>query len=252
MLIIFVLIVILIAAAAVVYFGFIAPNKKDVNGCLVNQGYSWCKYSQKCGGQEDFCEPTADWILEEAKKITGLNMNIIPNEFIKWKKGDKEIAFSAKGVYYLDLPDSQKLADYFNGWDKLLRENGFEEIADVSVSLHDGENKIGYRKEKNICVINKVDNPNNTASLSLFCGNADNELCAFGEDCNRQCQQDSDCGLFTDGCAKRIVCRNKDSVFYNDCANPTSNVDELDVRIRDCICLENQCVPKSEKLRSIN
>jgi len=246
--------VVLIAAAGAAYYGFIAPNKKDEHGCLVNKGYSWCGYSQTCASRDEPCEITVDWILGEAKKIIGLNLTTMPDQVIKWKKGEEEIAFSAKGIYYIDLTDSagtQKINDSFNGWDNLLQDNGFEKAADISAQ-NEKEIRIGYSKEKNVCVLDKVNNSNNTVSVSLFCGNTGNELCVFGDDCDKQCRQDSDCGLFTDGCAKRIVCRNKSSVFYNNCANPTANVEELDTRIADCACVSNKCVPQDEKLRDVN
>ena len=116
----------------------------------------------------------------------------------------------------------------------------------------DKESIIKYSEGKIACELKRTDNPNDTSSLSLFCGNTDDKLCDFKSSCGKECKTDGECGLKTDGCGKRIVCRNKNYKFYNDCQNPTSNIDELDVSINSCICLENQCVPEKEKLRDKN
>lgn len=251
----FVLLVIIfiILIGALYYWNFLRSNQKDSYGCFVSKGYSWCDFKNKCikMGEED-CNLTPDWILNEAKKIIGLDLNLMPNQTIKWKTKDEEMAFSAKGIYYTDLLRAEKVIKGFEDWDNFLNKIGFKSDSYNPVIASDKENILKYSKEKIICVLTQTDNPNDSSSLSLFCGNIDDKLCDFKSNCGRECNTNNDCGLLTDGCAKKIVCRNKNYKFYHDCLNPTSNVDELDIDIKECECFENQCLPKDEKLRSKN
>jgi len=181
-----------------------------------------------------------------------LDLNIMPNEVVKWKTKDGEIAFSAKGFVYTDLLGAEKVVKSYSQIDNFLKQSGFLSDDYNPVVNTDNENSVKYKKEKLICALSKTNNPNNTSSLLLLCGNIDNKLCNFNSDCGRECNNDSDCGLVVNGCEKKIVCRNKNSKFYQDCPNPTANVDELDIDINSCICLDNQCVPEKEKFRSKN
>jgi hypothetical protein len=243
----------IILIGVVYYWNFLRTNQKDSYGCFVLKGYYWCDFKNKCikSGEED-CSLTQDWILNEAKKIIGLDLNIMPNQTIKWKTKDNELAFSAIGIYYTDLLRAEKVIKGFKDWDNFLNKIGFKNDPYNPVIVSDKENIVKYSKEKIICVLTRIDNPNNSSSLSLFCGNTDDKLCAFKSNCGRECKTTDDCGLFTDGCAKIIVCRNKNYKFYQDCANPASIISELDRDINQCECLENQCVPKNEKFRSKN
>jgi hypothetical protein len=246
-------ITIAILIGATYYWNFLKMNQKDSHGCLVNKSYSWCDFKNKCikEGEED-CNLTQDWILNEAKKIIGLNLNLMPNQTIKWKTKDGDLAFSAKGYYYSDLLNSEKIIKGFENLDKFLNEIGLKIDSNNPAIASDKEDNVKYSKEKIICELKRADNPNDTSSLSIFCGNIDDKLCSFNSDCGRKCSSDSDCDFVVDGCRKIIVCRAKGYKFYNDCTNPTSNVSELDVSINSCLCLENQCVPKNEELRDKN
>ena len=250
--IIIILIIVLVFLAGF-YYLVLFPNKKDSHGCLFNKGYSWCDFKQKCvkSGEED-CNLTQEWILSEAKKIIGLDLNVIPKETVKWNTKEGEIAFSAKGISYLDVLRAEKILKGFEGWDKFLNEAGFKTDSYNPAVTGEKETILNYTKGKIACVLKLTDNPGNTSSLSLFCGNVDDQLCNFKSDCGRGCNIDTDCGLVTDGCRKIIVCRNKNYEFYQDCANPTAKVSELDVDINSCECFENQCVPQNEKFRDKN
>lgn len=247
------LIIILILIGIGVYQFVIFPNKKDSHGCLINKGYLWCDIKNKCieNGKEK-CEISSDWILGEGKKIIGLNLNIMPDETVKWKTKDGEAAFPADGIYYMDVLNAEKITKWFDDLIKFLFGIGMKKDALNPEVFDEKENTLYFVKDKNACVLRNIDNPNQTSSLSLFCGNLDETLCNYNSSCGRACQTDSDCGFFTNGCAKRIVCRNKNAKFYNDCLNATSRVDELDIDINSCICLDNQCVPEKEKYRSKN
>ena len=245
------LIIVLILGAGF-YYWILLPNKKDNHGCLINKGYSWCDFKNQCVIKEEGCSLTQDWILSEAKKIVGLDLNVIPKEIVKWNTKDGEIAFSAKGIYYLDILGAEKILKWFEDWDKFLNEIGFKSDSYNPAIVSDKENIVKYSKEKIVCVLNKVDNPNDTSSLSLFCGNTDDRLYDFKSVSGKGCNADSDCGLVTNACERKIVCRNKNYEFYHDCPDPTANVSELDVDIGSCICLESQCVPKIEKFRDKN
>lgn len=247
------IIIFIILIGVIYYRNYVRANQKDSHGCLIAKGYSWCDFKQKCikSGEED-CNLIEDWILNEAKKIIGLDLAIIPTEVIKWKTKNEELAFLGKGIYYTDLLKAEKVIGGFENWDEFLKKIGLESDIYNPAITSKKENVLSYGKEKIVCVLRQIDNPNNTSSLSLSCGNMDNKLCNFESDCGKECQTNDDCELRRDGCAKIIVCRNKNYQFYQNCPNPTSMIDELDLAIKECECLENQCVPKDEKLRYKN
>lgn len=250
--IIFVAIIILILGG-IIYYLILVPNQKDSHGCLINKGYSWCDFKNQCvkEGESD-CALSAEWILNEAKKIIGLDLSVIPNETVKWKTKEGEIAFSAQGIYYADLLKAEKVIKGFEDLEKFLNTIGFKTDVYNLPIVSDKENIVKYSKEKIACALSRINNPNDTSSLSLFCGNPNDRLYDFKSAYGKGCNVDPDCGLVTNACERRIVCRNKNDKFYNDCPNPTAKVSELDVDINSCLCLENQCVPKNEKFRSKN
>ena len=96
--------IIVVVLGAGFYYLVLFPNKKDNQGCFFNQGYFWCDFKDKCvkEGEED-CNLTQDWILNEAKKIIGLDLNVIPKEAVKWNTKEGEITFSAKGVVNIKI-----------------------------------------------------------------------------------------------------------------------------------------------------
>ena len=243
--IIILIIVIIIALSAGVYF-FI-NNRKDNNGCFVNKGYSWCKYQDKCMKKTENCEITQGWVLEEAKKVIGMDLNIMPNEFIKWNAKGEKLAFSAKGIYFLDLLKAEKIIKGFEDWDKFLKESGFSADSDNPMITSDKENTIKYISGKIVCQLKRIDNSDNSSSLGLYCGNMDDKLCDFNSDCGKECTADSECRLIADGCAAKTVCRNKKYSFFNDCLNPTSDVSKLNMDINICGCVNNQCGLKVSK-----
>jgi len=247
------IVILIIFLGAVYYWNFLKTNQKDNYGCFISKGYSWCDFKNKCvkSGEED-CNLTQDWVLNEAKRVIGLDLAVTPNETIKWKTKDNDLAFAAKGIYYTDLLGSEKIIKGFDDWDNFLDNLGFKSDSYNPVIVSDRENISKFSKEKIVCTLTRTDNPNNTSSLSLFCGNIDDKLCDFKSACGRECKANSDCIIKLDSCEKKMVCRSKNYKFYQDCANPTTTVGELDVDIKECECFENQCVPKDEKLRYKN
>lgn len=245
-------IIIFIIAIAFYYQG-IRTNKKDGSGCFVNKGESWCELKGKCIDKGESCGLTADWILGEAKKILGMNLNIMPNETIKWNAKDgKESAFSSKGVYYLDAYKSEKVLKGFSDINKFLQDIGMKTDESNPPINAEKEKTVKYAKDSIICALSQSNNGASSSSISLFCGNEGEILCSFNSDCGRDCETDSDCALITNGCEKKTVCRNKTGKFYNDCLNPTANVDLLDLDINECSCVENKCQPTREKYRNKN
>ncbi|OHA71310.1 MAG: hypothetical protein A3H01_01620 [Candidatus Wildermuthbacteria bacterium RIFCSPLOWO2_12_FULL_40_9] len=249
-----VIVALLIIAAIFSYFFYWSfKTKKDDYGCLVNQGYSWCDFKQECvKSDKDSCVLTNDWILKEAKKIIGMDLNVIPNQAVEFNTKEGKTTFSSKGIYYSDLLKSAKIMEGFNAWEGFLKDLGFYNDFYNSPIRSDEKDDIRYNRDNIVCALSRTDNPNNTSSLSLFCGDISETLCNFNASCGRSCQTDSDCNLIVDGCAKKQVCRAKEVKFYNDCPNPSSLVSELDTSISECSCLESQCVPKDEKLRDKN
>lgn len=246
-------IIVLILIVIVVFSYRSFKLQKDDYGCLANQGYSWCDFKQECvKSSEDGCILTNDWILEKAKKIIGLDLNIIPEKAVELNTQDGETAFSSKGIYYSDLLKAEKAIKGFDEWDKFLIGIGFYNDSYNPPLRNNEEDQIKYRSGNLACVLSRTDNSNDTSSLSLFCGDVANVLYSFASPYGRDCATDFDCNLIVDGCAKRQVCRAKGAKFYNACEDPSSLVSELDTRIADCTCVENQCVPENEKLRENN
>ena len=249
---IFLIAIVLILVGSFSYYKSF-QNKKNQYGCLINQGFSWCDFKQECVKDvQQNCALTKEWILEEAKKIIGLNLNIMPDQAIEFNTTDEKIAFSGKGIYYSDLLKAEKVLNGFEDFNKFLKGIGFQEDDFNPKIQNDQQDLIKYKRENIICALGRVDNPNSTSSLSLFCGDPVNVLYNFNSSYGRSCQQDVDCDLIVNGCARKQVCRTKGVKFYNDCENPSSLVSELDTSISDCSCLENQCVPKNEKYRDKN
>ncbi len=246
--------IIIIIAAVIVLAGgiyFFINNYKNKNGCLVFQGYSWCAFQNKCIKKTDNCSLTTDWLIKEAKKIIGLDINIM-GKAIKWNTEKGELILDAKGWYYLDVLKAEKAIKGFADLDNFFKQNNFDSDS-YNPSVNSGEKDLRtYKKDKIVCQLSRIDNSGNTTSLSFFCAYENDTMCDFKANCGRECKTDNDCVIFGDGCAKRIVCRNKNYKFYSNCANPTSNINELDVDIVNCKCSDNQCVPKNDKLRNKN
>lgn len=233
-------------------FYFWKINQKDSNGCFINKGYSWCKFKEQCIKKGEECNLSVDWIIKEAKKIMGLDINIMPNQFIKWNTENEKIAFVAKGFVYTDVFESEKIIKLYNQISTLLKQSGLQENNYNPAVDNEKEKSSKYKKEEIVCALTRTNNTNNSSSLLFLCGDINERLYTFDSSYGRECGNDSDCGLVVNGCEKKVVCRNRNYKFYHDCLNPTANVDKLDTRIGECLCLENQCVPKNEKLRSQN
>lgn len=243
----------IILAGGVYFWNYLRVNYKDNNGCFVNQGYKWCEYGKNCIKSEEECRLNAEWILGKGKEIIGMNLNIMPNESIKWNNSEGEIIVSAKGIYYLDLLGAEKISKAFDNWKSFLEEQGFESDSYNPESKDEKSQTIKYKKEEIVCSVEKKDNSSNSSSsVGFYCGNISDTICGFQKDCGRECQSDSDCGLKVDGCAKKTVCRNKNYNFYNNCSNPTSKVSELNTDINGCKCVNNQCVPEKDNLYDKN
>ena len=243
--------VIILLGGGIWYYSWF-KNKKDQYGCLLNQGYYWCGYRQECVTSKKGCALTVDWILKEANKTIGLDINIMPDQAIKFTTKDGEISFAGKGIYYTDLLRAPKLIERFGQLNQLLQKLEFTTDELNPAIKTDGADLIKYKKDTLVCMVGRTDNPNQTSSLSLYCGQMQDVLCNFNTSCGRSCNTDTDCGLLVNGCDRKMVCRSRSSKFYNDCPNPTAVADDLDVSINGCACVNNQCVPNNEKLRSRN
>ncbi len=177
-----IVIVILIVIAGTVYF-FVNKAKKDSYGCFVSKGYSWCDFKKKCvkSGEED-CVLTPVWILNEAQKAIGSNLNVLPDEVIEWITEEGKIAFRAQGIYSIDLLKSENITKWSNSFVELLGGIGMKgDVKNPAVS-NEKEDSAKYVKEKVVCSLKRVDNPNSASSLTLSCGNIDDRLCNFNSD----------------------------------------------------------------------
>ena len=63
--------------------------------------------------------------MREAKKIIGIDLTIMPNQFIKWNTESGETAFSAKGIIYTDILNAEKITNFYSDLDNFLRQSGF-------------------------------------------------------------------------------------------------------------------------------
>src|SRR3989344_7667810 len=144
------IIILILAITVIVTYFFYGSfkNKKDDYGCLTNQGYSWCDFKQEClkSGQEE-CVLTHGWILKEAKKIIGLDLNIIPDRAVEFNTKDGKAAFSSKGIYYSDLLKSEKILQGFKQWENLLKDIGFYNDSYNSPIRSDEKDEIKYSRE---------------------------------------------------------------------------------------------------------
>lgn len=244
-------VIFIILVAALTYQIF--RSKKDDHGCLVNQGYSWCDFKRECvQSNKDNCVLTKDWVLDGAKKIIGLDLNTMPVEITKIDAQGNKVVFSGTGIYYLDTLNADKITKGFSSLEQFFNDIGLKVDPDNDPIRSDEKDELKYTKEDVICSLSRINNTNNTSSLALSCGNTADILYGFDSLYGKKCSVDNDCDLVVNGCARRQVCRSRGVKFYNDCENPSSIVAGLDTSIAECVCFENQCVPKNENLRSKN
>jgi len=132
----------------------------------------------------------------------------------------------------------------FADLEKLMGQEGF-----VSDSYNEGmdtdKNTLRrYKKGEIVCNLERVDNLKETTSLSVACANINDTLCNLNSDCGKDCKIDIDCGPVFDACQRKRVCRNPSYKFFNDCPNPSSNIDDIDFVFPGCKCVNNQCASK--------
>jgi len=245
---IFILAVIAVAGGS--YYFWL--NQKDNDGCSKNQGYTWCVYNNQCVKKENECRATIDWILGEAKKVIGLDLNVMVQP-TQYNVGGEQSTLNAKGIYYADAMKAVKALQGFVDLDNFFKNNGFKIDEQNPVVSNDGQDLKVYRKDKILCQLSRTDKAaSSMTSLSVFCANDDDKMCDFSTTCGRQCQQDSDCGILLDACGRKTVCRNTSFNFFNNCSNPSAVINDIDFSIQHCLCVSNQCVPQNEKIRDRN
>jgi len=181
-------------------------------------------------------------LLEEIKKATGIDL-VLMDQVIKWNTKKGELALDGKRYYYLDLLKAPKLMQRFEDLDKFFKENKFKK--DSRNKDIDSEEKSlrWYKKSNIVCYLSRVDNPDNTSSLTVGCADIADTMCHFDSDCGRECKTDSDCDIKFDSCQRKTVCRNKNYKFYNECPDPSSLIQDIDFKIQKCKCENNQCEP---------
>lgn len=238
----------IIIAVVVLLGGFILYSaymgKKDNHGCLTNKGYLWCESEEKCVQGKENCSFTVDSVIAQAKKIIGLDLNVM-KEIIKYNTENEKLALDAKGCYYLDALKAEKITKGFNDLDNFFNQNGFSGDQYNPPFATEKEAFKIYKKNNVVCQIKKADNENDTTSLSVFCANEKDTMCNFSDEaCGTKCEQDSDCGVLLDSCKRKTVCRNINFKFYNDCENPSAKIDDISFGINRCKCSDNKCVVK--------
>lgn len=182
-------------------------------------------------------------VLADSKKVLGMDLNLSP-ERVKWNTNGKEMIYSGKGCSYLDALNAPKISDLFNNVCNFLETSGFKNNPENS-DINDADSTTKrYIKDEIVCNIAKKNNSNSTSSISLACANVNNIAYNFNTGEGSECQIDSDCGVFTDACDHKRVCRNLKYDFYNTCSNPSQKVQDIDFSVSKCQCINNQCSAK--------
>lgn len=181
--------------------------------------------------------------LENIKKTIGIDLNLAPSR-VKWNNGNEELTLSGKGGLYLDSLNSSKITEVFSNIDGYLLNSGFSndpynsDINDKISSLKK------YKKDEIVCNLEKINNPNNTSSVNIACADVNKITYSFSSEKGTSCNENSECGVITDGCKRARVCRNLKFEFYNDCESPSQKIQDVDFSVAKCQCVSNQCVPK--------
>lgn len=182
-------------------------------------------------------------ILENAKGITGMNLNLAPDR-IKWNADGKELTLSGKGCFYVDALNAPKVSEIFDNLGNFFGTSGFRNDSSNSDVSTDNSLLKKYKKDEIVCNLIKKANSNNTSTVSVACADIKNVTYNFNTGEGNNCNADSDCGVILDACERKRVCRNLKYEFFNDCENPSARVDDVDFSVAKCQCVSNQCVPK--------
>ena len=235
--------VVVLLGGTVFYSAYI--GKKDSHGCLVNRGFAWCDAKNECAkaGTEN-CSLTVEAVIGEVKKAIGLDLNVMKG-MVKYNIESGNVALDGKGCYYSDALKAEKTIKGFSDLDNLFKERGFNGDSFNQPVDSDEKNSRIYKKDNIVCQLDRIDNPNSTTSLSVFCAYEKDAMCNFSdESCGTKCENDSDCGVLLDACKRKTVCRNINFKFYNDCSDPSTKVNDISFGINRCKCSNNQCIVK--------
>lgn len=182
-------------------------------------------------------------ILEDIKKTIGMDLNLAPNR-IKWNTDNEELVLSGKGCYYLDALNAPKISEMFDNLCKFFENSGFKNDTNNNDVSDESSVLKKYKKDEIVCNLSKVNNLNNTSSISVACADINKVTYSFSSEKGTNCNADSECGVITDGCKRARVCRNLKFEFYNDCENPSQKVQDVNFDVAKCQCISNVCVPK--------
>lgn len=195
-------------------------------------------------------EGKLDLLLESLKGVIGKELNLAPEKVV-WNIKEKNLTFSGKGYLYLDGLNALKVSEIYDNLSKFLNNSGFKNDSDNMDISENGSILKKYKKDEIICNLIRQDNPNDTSSVIIACADINDIMYSFASGQGNDCKIDSECGVITDACEYKRVCRNLSYEFYNDCSNPSQLVKDIDFSIAKCQCISNQCAPKqSESLLS--
>jgi hypothetical protein len=189
-------------------------------------------------------------LLEDIKKITGMDLNLM-DQVIKWNARKGETSLDGKGYYYLDLLRAPKLMKIFEDLDKFFKDNKFKKDSRNKDVNSDEKSLLKYKKSNIVCILSRIDNEDNTSSLSVSCADINETICNFNDlNCGRECKIDSDCDKRLDSCQRKNVCVNKNYKFYSECSNPSSLIKDVDLTVQKCQCKDDKCEPYFPYLQS--
>jgi len=245
-----IIIIVLIILAGLFYFFDFKNDKKDSHNCKISKEF-WCELENKCLPNGEICElkqTELEKLLDKAVNTIGMNLTLM-NQVIKFNSEKEHLAFNAKGYYFSDLQNAEKIIKGFEDLENLLKENNFAEN-NLNKTI-ETESKIQkmFLKEGLACELAKSDNPNQTSSVSIFCADLKDRVYDISSDIGKDCISDSECVVITDGCKRELVCKSNKYKYFNNCLNPTAEVDAIkNANLGGCLCQNNKCVgkPKSD------
>jgi len=187
-----------------------------------------------------------DLILNEIKEKIGLNSLTITPKRIKWNTEKGEITLDGKMYHYTTTLGNTSVSDYFGVLDKFFQQNDFSQDSLNPVLKTQKEELKKYKKGDIVCFLTKFNNPNKTSALEVGCADINDVLYHINSEKAKTCQIDSDCVAKLDTCKCKIVCRNANYKYFDDC-NSYCTIEETDFSIQRCECYNNQCVKKGAK-----
>jgi len=182
-------------------------------------------------------------ILEDIKKTSGIDLASI-NQLIKWNTKNGELTLDGQGYHYVNLLKASELMQLFDGFNKFFNDNQFKKDSLNPETSSADKILIRYKKSNIVCNLIRIDNAdNNASSLNVGCADITDTMCNFNSNCGNECNVDSDCVVKFDSCQKKTLCRNKNYKFYNECSDSSNLIKDIDFKIQNCQCKNNQCEP---------